>query len=190
MTSEKQQLATNQAADKWWPRLRENTLILASALALAFLIRLFVAEPRYIPSDSMAPTLQMGDRLVVEKISYRFRPPNPGEIIVFDPPKTLQYQGYRKDQAFIKRIIGTSGQVIAVDNGQVYVDNQPLTEEYIAEPPDYQWGPKPVPPEQLFVMGDNRNHSNDSHIWGFLPIENVIGRATFRFWPPNRIGFL
>ncbi len=190
MTSEKQQLATNQAADKWWPRLRENTLILASALALAFLIRLFVAEPRYIPSDSMAPTLQMGDRLVVEKISYRFRPPNPGEIIVFDPPKTLQYQGYRKDQAFIKRIIGTSGQVIAVDNGQVYVDNQPLTEEYIAEPPDYEWGPKPVPPEQLFVMGDNRNHSNDSHIWGFLPIENVIGRATFRFWPPNRIGFL
>ncbi|KOR34108.1 signal peptidase [Planktothricoides sp. SR001] len=190
MTSEKQELATNQAADKWWPRLRENIVILAIALGLAFLIRLFVAEPRYIPSDSMAPTLQLGDRLVVEKISYRFRPPTLGDIIVFDPPETLQYQGYGKNQAFIKRIIGTTGQVITVDNSQVYVDNQPLTEEYIAEPPNYQWGPHSVPSEQLFVMGDNRNHSNDSHIWGFLPIENIIGRATFRFWPPNRIGFL
>lgn len=190
MTTEKQELVTNQTADKWWSRLRENLVILFIALGLAFLIRIFVAEPRYIPSDSMAPTLQLGDRLVVEKISYRFRPPTPGEIIVFDPPETLQNQGYRKNQAFIKRIIGISGQIIAVDNGQVYVNNQPLTEEYIAEPPNYQWGPASVPAEQLFVMGDNRNHSNDSHIWGFLPIENIIGRATFRFWPLNRIGFL
>lgn len=191
MTLEEKDLASNQAAtSQWWPRLRENIVILFIALGLAILIRVLIAEPRYIPSDSMVPTLQIGDRLVVEKLSYRFRPPNPGEIIVFDPPQALQRQGYTKNQAFIKRIIGIAGQDIAVDNGQVYIDRQPLTEQYIAEPPSYHWGPKQVPSNQLFVMGDNRNHSNDSHIWGFLPTKNIIGRATFRFWPPNRIGFL
>lgn len=190
MTSEQKDLATSQAGGEWWPRLRENIVILVIALGLAILIRVLVAEPRYIPSDSMVPTLAMGDRLVVEKLSYRFRSPTSGEIIVFDPPQALQLQGYTKNQAFIKRIIGIDGQAIAVNNGQVYIDNQPLTEGYIAEPPNYQWGPQQVPSNQLFVMGDNRNHSNDSHIWGFLPTENIIGRATFRFWPPNRIGFL
>jgi signal peptidase I len=188
--SEAKNVATNSKTSEWWPRLRENIVILFIALGLAVLIRVFVAEPRYIPSDSMVPTLQTGDRLVVEKISYRFRPPTPGEIIVFDPPQALQRQGYTKNQAFIKRIIGTSGQEIAIDNGLVYVDQQPLTEDYIAEPPSYHFQPMQVPSNQLFVMGDNRNHSNDSHIWGFLPIQNIIGRATFRFWPPNRIGFL
>lgn len=190
MTSEEKNLATSPADGQWWPRLRENIVILFIALGLAILIRVLVAEPRYIPSDSMVPTLQRGDRLVVEKLSYRFRSPTSGEIIVFDPPQALQRQGYTKNQAFIKRIIGITGQEIAVDNGQVYVDRQPLTEQYIAEPPTYHWGPNSVPSNQLFVMGDNRNHSNDSHIWGFLPTDNIIGRATFRFWPLNRIGFL
>ena len=190
MTSEEKNLASDRADGQWWPRLRENIVILGIALGLAIVIRVLVAEPRYIPSDSMVPTLQTGDRLVVEKISYRFRPPTSGEIIVFNPPLALESQGYTKNQAFIKRIIGIAGQAIAVDNGQVYVDNQPLTEKYIAEPATYHWGPNSVPSNQLFVMGDNRNYSNDSHIWGFLPTENIIGRATFRFWPPNRIGFL
>jgi signal peptidase I len=136
----------------------------------------------------MIPTLQLGDRLVVEKISYRFRAPKFGEIVVFDPPEQLLLQGYAKDQAFIKRIIGLPGQVVKVQNGKIYLNNQPLEEHYIAEPPDYQWGPELVPEDQLFVMGDNRNNSNDSHIWGFLPRQNVIGHAFFRFWPTGRIG--
>lgn len=167
---------------------RENAQILLIAVILAILIRLFVAEPRFIPSDSMQPTLQIGDRLVVEKLSYYVRPPAAGDIVVFDPPPQLQLQGYAKDQAFIKRVIATPGQTVQVKNGQVFVDQTPLTEPYIAEAPEYSWGPQQVPENQLFVMGDNRNNSNDSHVWGFLPKNYVIGRAWVRFFPFQRFG--
>lgn len=173
---------------KLWQQLRENLQILAIALALALFIRAFVAEPRFIPSESMLPTLEVGDRLVVEKISYHFRPPAIREIVVFDPPQQLQIQGYAKDQAFIKRVMGTPGQIIQVNDGKVYRNNIPLKEDYIAEPPDYQMEAVRVPEGHLFVMGDNRNNSRDSHAWGFLPQQNVIGHACFRFWPLKRIG--
>lgn len=185
-TPHKPQEQANQAT--FWQRIRENVQIIAIALALALFIRAFVAEPRYIPSDSMLPTLQVGDRLVVEKISYHFHPPVKGDIVVFDPPQQLQVQGYAKNQAFIKRVIGTPGQTIAIHNGKVYLNNQPLKESYIAEPPNYQMDAVKVPENHLFVMGDNRNNSNDSHVWGFLPKQNVIGHASYRFWPPSRVG--
>jgi len=171
-----------------WKTWGENALILFIALVLALLIRTFVAEPRFIPSDSMLPTLEVGDRLVVEKVSYYFHPPKFGDIVVFDPPPQLQLQGYGKDQAFIKRVIGQPGQTVQIQHGMVYLDNQPLTEFYIAQPPNYTWGPAQVPAGTLFVMGDNRNNSNDSHVWGFLPQKNVIGHACFRFYPFGRIG--
>lgn len=171
-----------------WQRGGENLQILFIALILALLIRTFVAEPRFIPSDSMLPTLQVGDRLVVEKVSYRFRMPAKGDIVVFDPPQQLQVQGYAKNQAFIKRVIGAPGQIVKIKNGKVYLNGTPLEEDYIAEPPDYDWGPGQVPKDNVFVMGDNRNNSNDSHVWGFLPKRNIIGHAFFRFWPLNRIG--
>ncbi|MGB3531917.1 MAG: signal peptidase I [Microcoleaceae cyanobacterium] len=170
---------------------RENIFVLVFALGLSLLIRVFVAEPRYIPSDSMIPTLEIGDRLVIEKVSYHFHPPSPGDIVVFAPPKQLQRQGYSLGQAFIKRVIASPGQTVEVHDGTVYVDNQPLDEaRYIAEAPEYEWGPKQVPQQQYFVMGDNRNDSNDSHIWGFLPQENIIGRAVVRFWPFERLGLV
>ncbi len=171
-----------------WQRTRENLQIIAIALALALLIRAYVAEPRFIPSDSMLPTLEVGDRLVVEKISYHFRPPATGDIVVFDPPQQLQIQGYAKDQAFIKRVIGTPGQSVQIQKGKVYLDGKPLQEEYIAEPPTYDMEAVRVPEDRVFVMGDNRNNSNDSHVWGFLPKQNIIGHACFRFWPFSRIG--
>ncbi|MDB9511332.1 signal peptidase I [Kamptonema animale CS-326] len=178
----------------WWSRLwrsqKENIQIVAIALLLALFIRAFVAEPRYIPSDSMVPTLQIGDRLVVEKVSYHFHQPVTGDIIVFSPPQQLQKKGFTKDQAFIKRAIGSPGQTVAVHNGKVYLDNKPLQEDYIAEPPEYEWGPELVPENTYFVMGDNRNDSNDSSKWGFLPKRNIIGHAVFRFWPLDRGGFL
>jgi signal peptidase I len=173
---------------KIWRQFRENLQIIAIALVLALLIRTFVAEPRYIPSESMLPTLEIGDRLVVEKISYHFRPPAIGEIVVFDPPQQLQLQGYAKDQAFIKRVMGTPGQIIQVKDGKVYRNNIPLKEDYIAELADYQMPAVRVPEGHLFVMGDNRNNSRDSHVWGFLPQQNVIGHACFRFWPLSRFG--
>ena len=170
----------------WW----DNFQILFVALILALLIRVFVAEPRYIPSDSMVPTLEVGDRLVVEKVSYWLHPPQFGDIIVFDPPSQLQQLGFAKDQAFIKRIIGTSGQTVQVKGGKVYVNSKPLTEPYIAAPPDYSLPPVTVPDGNVFVMGDNRPNSNDSHVWGFLPEQNIIGRAWIRFFPFNRMGRL
>jgi signal peptidase I len=173
-----------------WQSLRENALILALALLLALLVRLLVAEPRYIPSDSMFPTLIKGDRLVVEKVSYHFHRPQVGEIVVFRPPELLQSQGYNLHQAFIKRIIATEGDTVAIKNGQLYRNGQPLAENYIFEKPQYTLLPVTVPPHYLFVLGDNRNNSNDSHIWGFLPQEQIIGQAIFRFFPPARWGKL
>lgn len=179
---------------KFWRSQAENIGVIAIALVLAILLRVFVMEPRFIPSDSMRPTLEAGDRVLVEKVSYRFQPPHFGDIIVFNPPAPLQQYlrdlGYGKNQVFIKRTIGTPGHAIAVKAGTVYLDGEPLQEDYTLEAPDYEGGPFPIPDHQLFVMGDNRNNSNDSHVWGFLPEGNVIGRARFRFWPPNRIGWL
>ncbi|NJR32613.1 MAG: signal peptidase I [Chamaesiphon sp. CSU_1_12] len=173
---------------QWWQKWSENITILVVAIGLAFLIRTFIAEPRYIPSESMLPTLEIGDRVIVEKLSYYSHPPQRGDIIVFAPPPQLQAQGYLAEQAFIKRVIGLPGNTIEVKNGRVYVDRELLTESYIAEPPNYVMPPVVVPPEQLFVMGDNRNNSNDSHAWGFLPKTNIIGHACFRFWPLERWG--
>ena len=172
---------------KWWRSQKENLLTIAIAVVLAFCIRSFVAESRYIPSESMVPTLLPGDRVMVEKVSYRFHPPRPGDIVVFHPPPALQLVGYDPDQAFIKRVIATEGQVVAVRNGRVYVDHQPLAEDYIAAAPAYELAPVTVPEQMLFVMGDNRNNSNDSHLWGFLPQANVIGHANFRFWPLDAV---
>ena len=179
---------------KLWRAQAENVGVLAIAFALAILLRVFVVEPRFIPSDSMLPTLEAGDRVLVEKVSYRFQAPHTGDIIVFRPPTPLQDYlqdlGYGKNQVFIKRTIGTPGHAIAVQDGTVFLDGTPLSEDYVLEAPEYEGGPFPVPDHQLFVMGDNRNNSNDSHIWGFLPEENVLGRARLHFWPPDRIGWL
>ncbi|PSF35458.1 signal peptidase I [Aphanothece hegewaldii CCALA 016] len=187
---ENQKVSSNQVNSSLWQSTKDNLQVIFIALALAFLIRTFIAEPRYIPSDSMLPTLEQGDRLVIEKVSYYFHPPRQGDIVVFEPPLQLQSQGFQRDQAFIKRVIGTPGDTIAVIQGKVYVNDQPLTENYIKEPPNYQLAPLIVPNEQLFVMGDNRNNSNDSHIWGFLPKDNIIGHAIFRFLPFKKIGII
>ncbi|NEZ64055.1 signal peptidase I [Leptolyngbyaceae cyanobacterium CCMR0082] len=168
--------------------VKSNARLVAIAMTIAVVIRLFIAEPRFIPSNSMDPTLHIGDRLLIEKLSYRFHPPHHGDIVVFEPPPQLQAIGYRPEQAFIKRVMGLPGDTLAVRQGQVYRNDQPLTEPYILAAPNYEMTPVAVPDNTVFVMGDNRNDSNDSHIWGFLPIENIIGHATVRFWPPDDLG--
>lgn len=180
----------------WWGRpkskTREYLETFAVALALAFFVRATVAEARFIPSESMRPTLEVGDRLIVEKVTYHFGPPNRGDIVVFNPPERAGGNG----NAFIKRVVGLPGDKLRIDEGKVFINGKPLTEPYIAEAPLYMepdWAslgmPDGVVPKgSVFVMGDNRNNSQDSHVWGALPIKNIIGQTVFRFWPVNRLG--
>ncbi len=173
-----------QKAENPWT---EALKTIALSAVLAFGIRSFVAEARYIPSGSMLPTLQINDRLIIDKISYNFRNPDRGDIIVFSPTDTLKKQNFK--DAFIKRLIGLPGDKVEVKEGKVYVNNQPLNQEnYIEEKPNYTFGPVTVPPNQYLVLGDNRNNSYDSHYWGFVPRDRIIGRAVVRFWPLNRVG--
>ena len=173
-----------------WTGLTENFKLIAIALLIAAIVRVFIAEPRYIPSPSMLPTLSVGDRLLVDKVSYRIHTPIPGDIVVFEPPPQLQDYGYSASQAFIKRVVGLPGQTVQVSDGTVLVDGKPLSEPYVLELAQYEMPMVQVPPNSLFVMGDNRNDSNDSHVWGYLPINNIIGKAALRFWPLPRLGLL
>lgn len=164
----------------------EGLKTIGVSIVLALGIRTFVAEARYIPSGSMLPTLEINDRLIIEKITYLFHDPQRGDIIVFMPPEKLGESSFK--DAFIKRVIGLPGETIEVINGKVLINGNPLPENYIESPPDYQWGPETVPPNSFLVLGDNRNNSFDSHFWGYVPRQNIIGRAAVRFWPPNRAG--
>jgi signal peptidase I len=180
----------------WWGRpkskTREYIETFVVALGLAFFVRATIAEARYIPSESMIPTLEVGDRLIVEKVSYHFTQPHRGDIVVFNPPERAMGNG----NAFIKRVIGLPGEKLAIHDGKVFVNGQALTEPYIREAPMYlepDWASLGmpggvVPKGAVFVMGDNRNNSQDSHVWGPLPIHNIIGETVFRFWPISRVG--
>jgi len=189
--------------------LIESIKTIGLSVILAIGIRQFVAEARYIPSGSMLPTLQINDRLIIDKLGYQFKDPERGDIVVFNPTNELKTQ--YKD-AFIKRIVGLPGDRVELKGGKVYVNDQVVEETYVASdmnpaelearkvnhqqtridvcPPDKRFLSQPVtvPPNSYLVMGDNRNHSYDGRCWGFVPYENIIGRAIFRFWPLDSLG--
>ena len=171
----------------WWQKYGETIRIFTIALAIALFLRFFVVEPRFIPSGSMEPTLQVGDRILVDKISQQWQSYQRGDILIFYPPASPAIGDTTK--AYIKRLIGVEGDKIMVQNGKVYRNGVPLEETYIAEAPRYNMRSVTVPKGFYWMMGDNRNHSNDSHVWGFLPQQNVIGKAVFRFFPlDDRLG--
>jgi len=156
-----------------------ETLILSIVLFAA--INTISARIR-VDGASMEPTLQSGEFVIVNKLSYFFGEPEIGDIIVFHFPRD-------PDQEYIKRIIGLPGDRVEVKNGQVFVNNSVLIEDYIAASPVYDnvWE---IPADALFVLGDNRNNSSDSHNWGTVPLDYVIGKATFIYWPPTEWGIL
>ncbi|RMH60013.1 MAG: signal peptidase I [Candidatus Hydrogenedentota bacterium] len=169
-------------------------------LLLFLVLRNAVVQARYIPSGSMHPGLLEGDRLLVELVSRHFKSPDRGDILVFykpgDPKPTFSQLiissfGLYDDRAMIKRVIGTPGDVVeVVPRTGVLVNGKLLDEPYVTEPARDHFGPITVPPGHYFMMGDNRNRSLDSRYWGTLPEENIIGHATIRFYPFNRIGLI
>ncbi len=166
--------------------LRENLESLIWAVALALAIRTFVMAPFKIPSGSMRPTLIEGDRILVNKFIYRFRPPQRGDIIVFRYPDDIK-------RPFIKRLAALGGDTVEITDGKVYV-NGALFEgppgsgaQYYNQGPYGQQGQTiSVPEGSLYVLGDNSASSHDSRFWGFVPRRLVIGRAMVIFWPVTR----
>lgn len=172
---------------------QETASVVGLSVFFAIVIRTFIAEARYIPSRSMVPTLAVGDRLMIEKISYRFGQPQRGDIVVFRPPdEAVKCTPHNppptpiKD-AYIKRIVGLPGETVEVRKGTVFINNQPLDEDYLEEAPKYSFGPVTVKDNSYLVLGDNRNESCDSHIWGVVPESKIIGRTAVRFFPFNRL---
>ncbi|MEN9540851.1 MAG: signal peptidase [Cyanobacteriota bacterium] len=160
-------------------------------LAVALLLRWLVIEPRWIPSGSMLPTLQLQDRILVEKLRPRLQQPLPnGTIVVFHAPPVLVEAGYDPKAALIKRVVGQPGDAVEVRGGELLRNGAAVAEPWRQEPIDYSFGPITVPEGNVLVLGDNRNASLDSHIWGPLPRQEVIGTAVFRYWPLNRFGVI
>jgi signal peptidase I len=199
--------------------LRELPGLILLALLLAILIKTFLVQAFYIPSESMVPTLQIGDRVLVNRLAYRFGDIERFDVIVFSDPNPppgedrgivggfLHWLGEGTgvakpaEEDFIKRVIALPGETWEIRDGAVYVNGAKIDEPYLVGPPDQRnFGPDTVPAGSLFVLGDNRLHSCDSRFTpddvgvcrglGYVPEDNVIGQAFVVIWPPGDMGWL
>ncbi|MGZ5214386.1 MAG: signal peptidase I [Actinomycetota bacterium] len=197
-----------------WRFLREFGILTLTALVIAVLIKTFLIQAFFIPSGSMEPTLMPDDRILVNRLAYRFGDIERGDVVVFaDPTPTRQDRGIfgtllhwlgegigvvrPADDDFIKRVIALPGETWEMRDGVTYVDGRRLDEPYVnqADLDTRSFGPETVPDGMLFVMGDNRNHSGDSRFpppggLGYIPVDRVIGQAFVTIWPPSRAGWL
>jgi signal peptidase I len=163
------------------------TVLLCSGVVLT---RKFFVEPRYVPSLSMYPTLHVGDKIFIEKVSRFFVPYRRQEIVIFVCPGVCRYLTGKKED-MVKRIIGLPGDQIEFRNGNLFVNGNFTKENYLKEfLPSYKLDTTIIPQGQVFVLGDNRDVSLDSMYWGFLPINHIFGRPLFRFWPWKRFGLV
>ena len=195
---------SNQPPDNSWFFELGKTIGLSIVLALS--IRTFVAEARWIPSGSMEPTLHgtpnqwEADKIIVDKLSYKFSIPQRGDIVVFSPTEELQKEQFQ--DAFIKRIVALPEDKVELRGGNVYINDMQLQEEnYLgglqktsvevctsAPAQPFLSKAQTIPPGSYLVLGDNRGSSYDSRCWGVVPRENIIGKAVLRFWPLNKVG--
>jgi signal peptidase I len=191
------------AARAFW---KELPILIIVALVVAVIIKTFLVQAFFIPSASMRDTLLEGDRVMVNKLAFRFGEPGHGDVIVFDSPLEELTDGENilgailrnigeslglstPDTALIKRVIALEGDTIEIRDNAVFIDGTSIDESYLTRRvrmPDF--GPLQIPPDHVFVMGDNRNQSEDSRRFGPIPESSIIGRAFVRVWPPSRWG--
>lgn len=163
---------------------RDAIIPLMIAAVLALFSQVILAKPYQIPSGSMMPTIQLNDRILANRVVYRFFAIERGDVVVFNPPVNLD-QG----TPYVKRVVGLPGDTVEVKNGKVFVNGEEFVTK-AASMPTYTRNLETVPDGMLFVLGDNRNESSDSHIWGFVPMDNVIGKAQIIYWPPSHLDWL
>lgn len=161
--------------------IKEWLLTILTAIVLVIIIRTFLLDSRIVPSASMVPTIEIGDRLFVEKITHRFQGIERGDVVVFVPPASSNLT-----DDLIKRVVGLPGDKLEMKDGKLYVNGEPQEEPYIAEPIQYEFPALTVPEGKMFVLGDNRNRSYDSHEWGFADLDSVKGKALITYWPLDR----
>ena len=153
------------------------------AIAIALLINVFLAQATQVLGQSMEPNLHTAQRVVVEKVTYRFfHGPRRGDIVVLDLPE--------QKEMLIKRVMGLPGETVEVRGGEVYIDGEQINEPWTVNPGGSNYSPQTIPPLHVFVLGDNRGASNDSRNFGPVPIDHIVGHAWFSYWPPEYVGFV
>jgi signal peptidase I len=167
-----------------WRLLREILETFVPAILIALLINVFIGQATRVEGKSMEPTLHTNQRLVVEKVSYHLHGPNRFDVVVLKMPS----QG---GELLIKRVVGLPGETVEFHDGQVFINGKPLDEPFVGgDTRPGQAGAVTVPPLHVFVLGDNRDHSNDSRSFGPVPIEHIVGRAWLSYWPPQDAGLV
>jgi len=165
------------------PLFHEFVETLVLTFLIYVLIRTFLFENYRVVGHSMDPTLEDNQYLMVSKLDYRLHEPQRGDIIVF-------YDPHDRERKLIKRIVGLPGEILEIRNGQVFVNKRRLEEAYIVNPGHYSQPPIPIPEDSYYVLGDNRNNSNDSHNWGPLSGQEIVGKAWLTYWPPRLWGLI
>jgi signal peptidase I len=163
--------------------LEELSWKLLLILIPVILINVFFFQNFWIPTGSMEPTLECGDTIIVNKCCYWRGTPGRGDIVVFNYPEDVH-------KCYIKRVIGLPGEKVEIKNNTVYINGQAISESYVKEKEFADYSSVKVPDGHYFVLGDNRNNSEDSRAWGFLPKKNLVGKAVFRFWPVRRMAII
>jgi signal peptidase I len=169
--------------NRWSGLARDVVGTILPAVLIALAIHVFLAQATRVYGQSMQPNLHTNERLVVEKLSYRFHGPRRGDVVVLHDPSG-------GSELLIKRVIGLPGERVTIADGQVFIDGVALEEEYLDQETQGNGRSWLVPPLQIFVMGDNRQASRDSRSFGTVGRDQIIGRALFRYWPLNEIGIL
>ena len=172
------------AGDGWFKAMLRDVMgTIVPAIIIALLIHVFLAQATRVYGQSMEPNLHTNERLVIEKLSYRFHGPRRGDVVVLHDPGG-------SPELLIKRVVGLPGERVTVADGRVFIDGVPLDEPYLAQGTQGGGRSWVVPPLTVFVMGDNRSASRDSRTFGPVSLDQIIGRALVRYWPLDEVGLL